>query len=411
MNELLESTSLADPTIQECPWPYYRAMHERGFYFDQKLGMYICASYPLMREIMRNPKVFSNVNSQNVAQMRKPPAEVRAIQAESERPVNILVSSDPPEHARIRALLDEPFRPREIAQLRPEIQEIINNAIDQFIDHGEFDAVEQFAIPIPVTVIADMLGLARDKAADIKVWSDASVEPLGMMLSDERWIACAQSMAQFQEFISSELNDRQANPRKDLLTHLVQARDEDGRGLTLAEMLGITQQILVAGNETTTNGIAAGIQLLIENPLQQQKLRESPDLILTFVNEVLRLESPVQGLFRMVTQETEINGETVPEGARIMLRYAAANRDPDKYSEPDELDVCRKNAGTHVGFGAGIHHCLGANLAREEMVQAFTLLLQRIDGMRFKRDASELQHHPSLILRGLTCLPVEFELA
>ena len=196
-----------------------------------------------------------------------------------------------------------------------------------------------------------------------------------------------------------------------MLTHLVQARDQDGRGLTLAEMLGITQQILVAGNETTTNGIAAGIQLLIENPLQQKKLRESPDQILTFVNEVLRLESPVQGLFRMVTQETEINGETVPEGARIMLRYAAANRDPDKYSEADELDVCRKNAGTHVGFGAGIHHCLGANLAREEMVQAFTLLLQRIDGMRFKQDRDELQHHPSLILRGLTCLPVEFELA
>ena len=409
MNDLLNSTSLADPAIQECPWPYYRAMHERGFYFDHQLGMYICASYSLMREIMRNPKVFSNVNSQNVAQMRKPPDEVRTIQAASERPVNILVSSDPPEHSRIRALLDEPFRPREIAQLRPQIQEIINNVIDQFINHGEFDAVTQFAIPIPVTIIADMLGLSRDKASKIKSWSDASVEPLGMMISDERWIACAQSIQQFQKFISAELTERQKNPRQDLLTHLVQARDEDGRGLTLEEMLGITQQILVAGNETTTNGIAAGIQLLIDNPLQQQKLRESPDQIRTFVNEVLRLESPVQGLFRMVTQETEINGETVPKGARIMLRYAAANRDPDKYSKPDELDVSRKNAGTHVGFGAGIHHCLGANLAREEMVQAFSVLLNRIEGMRVKRDTDELQHHPSLILRGLTRLPVIFE--
>lgn len=409
MSDLLEQHSLAEPEIQECPWPYYQAMHERGFYFDEHLDMYVCASYPLMRRIMRDPGLFSNVDGQNIAHMRKPPDEVRRIQADSERAVNILVSADPPEHTRIRALLDDPFRPRAIESLRPAIVEIVNDTIDAFIAQGEFDAVHDFAIPIPVTVIADLLGLDRSMANAIKEWSDASVEPLGMMISDQRWIECARRIREFQDFITTELQARARTPRNDLLTHLVQARDTRNQPLTLGEMLGVTQQMLVAGNETTTNGIAAGVQLLIEHPDQQQRLREDGSRIYTFVNEVLRLESPVQGLFRITTRATEVAGQKLPKGARIMLRYAAANRDGSKYEDPDEMDVCRRNAGTQVGFGAGIHHCLGANLAREEMAQTFTILLERIQNMRFKPGANDFTHHPSLILRGLKHLYIEFD--
>jgi cytochrome P450 len=167
--------------------------------------------------------------------------------------------------------------------------------------------------------------------------------------------------------------------------------------------------LLVAGNETTTNGIAAGVQMLIDNPEQQQKLRDEPERILTFVNEVLRLEAPVQGLYRITTADTEISGVAVPKGSRIMIRFAAANRDGAKYDHPDDLDVCRKNAGTHVGFGAGIHHCLGANLAREEMLQAFTLLLERVKNLRYKPGANDFTHHPNIALRGLKALHVEFD--
>ncbi len=409
MSDLVDAHSLAEIDIQECPWDYYRDMHKRGFYFDEHLGMYVCANYKLMREIMRNTRVFSNVNSQNIAHMRPPPPEVVELQKASERPVNILVSSDPPEHGRVRSLLDDPFRSREIMQRRPQIREIVNQAIDGFIDRGECEVVTEFAIPIPVTVIADVLGLDRSYAGKIKLWSDASVEPLGMMISDERWIECAREIKHFQDFITEELNARRDDPREDLLTHLVTSRDPDGNPLTLGEMLGVTQQLLVAGNETTTNGIAAGVQLLIENPDQQQRLRDEPEHMLTFVNEALRLESPVQGLFRVVLEDTEIEGTAVPAGARIMLRYAAANRDPGKYQGPDKLDVCRRNAGTHVGFGAGIHHCLGANLAREEMLQAFTLLLERVENLAFATDAP-LEHHPSMILRGLKALPIAFRM-
>lgn len=406
---LLTKRSLAEIEIQEQPWAYYAAMHEAGFYFDPQLNMYVCANYKLMRDIMRNTRVFSNVNSQNVGTMRTPPPEVVAIQSQSQREFEILVAADPPKHTRVRKMLDEPFRPRSIEKLRDSIIEIVDQSIDAFIEQGQFEAVSEFAIPIPVTVIADLLGIERKHAATIKAWSDASVEPLGMMISDARWIECAQIVQDFQAFITRELKERAAEPRDDLLTHMVQVEDDDGTRLTLGEMLGSVQQLLVAGNETTTNGIAGGIQLLIQYPQQQALLRAHPERMYTFVNEALRLESPVQGLFRITTEDTEIAGHKVARGSRIMLRYAAANRDAEKFAEPDKLDIFRANAGTQLGFGAGIHHCLGANLAREEMYQAFTRLLARTSDLRLVPDRNDFSHHPSLILRGLKALHVEFD--
>ena len=407
---LTDRESLASLDVQECPWSFYRAIHEErdGFYFDDTLNMYICASYPLMREILRDTATFSSVNAQNVSHMREPPREVLEIQKASVRPVNILVGADPPDHGRVRKLLDDPFRPRAIEKLRPRIREIVNDTIDAFIGRGRCDVVAEFAIPIPITVIAELLGLPRAMAGEIKAWSDASVEPLGMMISDERWIECARKIKAFQDYMTEELEARKRDPRDDLLTHLVSVRDASGAPLTLGEMLAVTAQLLVAGNETTTNGIAGGVQLLLDNPEQETALREDPSRMLVFVNEALRLESPVQGLFRVVTRDTALAGQALHAGDRIMIRFAAANRDGAKYEGPDALDVCRKNAGTQLGFGAGIHHCLGANLAREEMVQAFDILLARTRSLALAPDA-DLSHHPSLVLRGLKRLDITFE--
>ncbi len=179
----------------------------------------------------------------------------------------------------------------------------------------------------------------------------------------------------------------------------------------MAEMISLTSQFLVAGNETTTNGIAAGVQLLVDNPQQQQLLHDDPSRIRVFINEVLRLESPVQGLFRIVTKDTTLAGVTLPKGARVMLRFAAANRDGSKFENPDQLDVLRHNAGSNVAFGAGIHHCIGANLAREEMVQTFAALLRRTEDLAFAAGKNDFSHHPSMILRGLSQLHVRFRKA
>jgi cytochrome P450 len=411
LDDLLEERSLKDPDVLEDPVAYHRALLEQPLYFDLRLGFYICSSYPLMRDILRDTEVFSSVGSQSTDSLRPPPPEVVELRRSGYPAVDTLVTNDPPAHSRFRKMVDEPFRPRSIEKLTGAIRHIVGETIDAFIDRGEFEAVAELAIPIPIQVIADLLGLDRTLAPKIKAWSDASVEPLGMMVSDERLVECARLIAEFQDCIAAELKARQSAPRDDLLSHLVAARDDAGQGFSMAEMLSLTQQFLVAGNETTTNGIAAGVRLLIDHPQQLAALQESGDVnrIRTFANEVLRLESPVQGLFRVVRRDAEIAGVRLPAGARVMLRFAAANRDPAKYARPDALDVTRHNAGTHLAFGAGIHHCIGANLAREEMVLTFQALIERTANLAYQPERNDFRHHPSMILRGLKHLYVRFD--
>jgi cytochrome P450 len=408
---LLDAKSLKDPDILERPAEYYHALHAQPIWFDPRLGFHICSTYHLMREILRDTATFSSVGSQSVESLRPPPPEVVALRRTAYAPVNTLVTNDPPSHTRFRTMVDEPFRPRSIEKLRDRIREIVAETIDAFIGRGRAEMVAELAVPIPIKVIADLLGLPRSLAPEIKAWSDASVEPLGMLVSDERLVECARLMQDFQRCIEAELEARRISPRDDLLTHLVRARDADGNGFSMPEMLSLTQQFLVAGNETTTNAIAAGVQLLVEYPEQTRQLAadRDPNRIRVFANEVLRLEAPAQGLFRVVTRDVEIGGVKLPAGARIMLRFAAANRDPAKYDRPDALDVTRHNAGTHLAFGAGIHHCIGANLAREELVETFAALLSRTRSFAFEPGRNDFAHHPSLILRGLKRLYVTFE--
>lgn len=414
-DDLLRNATLLDPAVQQDPTAYHHALHSRPIHFDPRLGCYICSSYALMRTILRDTSTFSSVDSQAADSLRAVPDAVQALRADGYPPVNTLVTNDPPSHTRFRRMVDDAFRPKRIEGMAGAIRQIVDDTIDRFIERGRFDAVADLAIPVPVTVIADMLGLERSLAERIKIWSDASVEPLGMMADEARLIECARLIREFQDFIAGELEQRRQAPRDDLLTSLVTARDVDGAGFSVPEMLSLTQQFLVAGNETTTNGIAAGVRLLIEQPELAARLRANTSasadeaLLKVFVNEVLRLESPVQGLFRIVTRAVTVAGVELPAGSRIMLRFAAANRDPEQYAGPDRLDLERSNAGTHLAFGAGIHHCIGASLAREEMFQTFDALLQRTRSLTLRPGQDPLAHHPSLILRGLKALPVDFQ--
>ncbi len=406
--ELLRSATLADPAVQEQPDAYHHALHAEPLHFDATLGVWICSTYQLMREILRNTRVFSSIDSQSMDTLKEPPPEVRRLRREMYPVVNTMVTNDPPDHTRVRSTMDPPFRPRAIASRATAIRSVVDNCIDEFIDAGRCEFVSAFAIPIPVRVIADVLGLPHSLGERIKTWSDAAVEPLGMMISEERHIECTRLTLDFQRFFAAELEARRASPRKDLLSLLANARLPDGKPFTMAQMLSITSQLLVAGNETTTNAIAAGMQLLIEHPDEQARLRADPALVRGFANEVLRLESPVQGLFRVVTEDVEIEGVQLRAGDRVMCRFAAANRDPRQYPEPDHLDIERRNSGTNLAFGAGIHHCLGANLAREELVQSFTAVLERLDNLAFEPGVNDFTHHPSMILRGLKALHITF---
>jgi cytochrome P450 len=402
--------TLASVEVQENPYDYYDVLREQApVYYDPNLKVYIVSRYDLLMEAIRNTDVFSNIGSQAPAEMRAPPPEVKEIERQGWPKVNTMVTNDPPSHTRYRKMVDYAFTPKRVRAMKPYMDEIVNMLIDRFIGRGEVELVTEFAVPVPLYVIADQLGVPRADAPKFKIWSDASVAPLGLMLTDEQWIDSARKVQEFQRYFVAALDERRASPRDDLLSALLEVRDDDGKPLDNGELLSIISQVLVAGNETTTNSIAAGMTLLIDNPEQQRLLREDPARIPTFVEETLRLESAVQGLFRVVKEDTELGGYAIPKGARLMLRYAAANRDAAKFACPHQLDVERSNSGAHLAFGAGIHHCLGAQLARYEMIASFEAILARMDKLAYAPARNSFEHHPHLCLRGLKELWITFE--
>ena len=236
--------------------------------------------------------------------------------------------------------------------------EVVSELIDAFIDQGRLKVMDDFAIPVPMYVIADQLGVPRSDRDKFKEWSDAAVAPLGLLISDERKIECAKLAVNMHKYFVKVFADRRENPRGDIISDLV-TKEVNGKPLDTPELLSVLDQLLVAGNETTTSAIGASVVRLAQDPELVELLASQPDKCNNFAEEILRHESPVQGLFRMTTEDVEIGGTTIPQGSLVNLRYGSANRDENKYECPAEFNVDRKNASSHLAFGAGIHHCIG----------------------------------------------------
>lgn len=405
----LASINLVDSDTLECPFPAYRALREQApVYRVPQTGFWVVSRYDLVMEAVRDTATFSSQINQASSAGGHP--EVAALfQQEGVPFASTLISADPPEHTRYRSLVNRAFTAGRVRGMQGYIQQIVDELIDGFIDRGEVEFVADFAIKLPIYIIADQLGVPRSDMQKFKDWSDASV-PIGLDIGKEAELARARLVIEFQKYFLERIEERRHAPKDDILGDLVAARLEDGRPLNGSELLSIIQQLLVAGNETTTNALAAGMVLLIENPDQLALLRAGDDKTMrTFCEEVLRLESPVAGLFRVTTRDTVLGGTDIPAGALVNLRWAAANRDERVFENPDALDVCRRNAGAQIGFGVGVHFCVGAMLAREEMFLGFRTLLRRLDNIRLVSDADTKAHHPNFILRGLKQLRLAFE--
>ena len=231
---VLSTHTLMDDEVQQDPTAYHHALQAQPLFYDDRLGFWICSTYRLMREILRNTRVFSNVGSQSMDAIVDPPADVRAVREQMLPTVDTMVTNDPPEHTRIRQCMDPPFRPRSVMAMTDRLRVIVDDCIDDFISAGECEFVSAFATPVPILVIADMLGVPRRLASDIKAWSDAFVEPLGMMITPERHVACVRLQKAFQDFFVPEFEARRREPRHDLLTDMVQARLPDGQRFSTA---------------------------------------------------------------------------------------------------------------------------------------------------------------------------------
>jgi cytochrome P450 len=390
------------------PYPFYRAMrHHAPIYQVPGVGFLIVSRYADIHQVLSHPEIFSSRQPPGVD--TRPPEDVMEIVSQGYPPMDTLLTNDPPSHSRFRALVNKAFSARRVLTLEPKIRQISNELIDRFIGDRKVELVSQFAIGLPLTVIADALGVPRSDMGDFKRWSDDAVAPLGGMISHQRQLECARSFIECQRYFEARLEERKSVPRDDLTTDLLNARLEGTKPLEMAEMLSIINQLLVAGNETTTNLIASAMMLLLRNPDQMRLVVEDPSLIPNMIEEALRLESPVQGLFRVAKAASEIAGVKIPEGARLVVMYASGNRDEAEFPDPDRFDVRRANAREHLAFGQGEHFCIGAALARLEGRVAFETLLTRISKIRLAPGKNDFAHTPSFILRGLKELHLEFE--
>ncbi len=412
MNCPLEAHDFFSEQTLSCPFDFYRELHrEAPVYPVPGTDIYVVSRHEHIRKLLKQTDLYSNDISAAL-NIGGPSPEAAAVLAQGWKPANTLLTMDPPGHKTYRSLLNKVFSARRVEQMHDYVETITDELVDAFIERGECEFVGEFCVPLPVYIIADQLGVPRSDLALFKRWSDASAAQLGRY-SDEQGsdaeVENARLIVEFQHYFVDKLAERRQSPRDDIISDLARAEIDDGRPLTTEELLSLLQQLLVAGNETTTSSIAGGLWQLLQYPEQMAKLRAEPALIANAVEEMLRLESPTAGMWRLVTRDTELHGVLLPAGSKVMLRFAAANRDPEQFDAPECMDVSRDNASSHLAFGQGIHFCLGAMLARKEMQVAFSKLLGRLDNIRLAEDKPEPAYWPNLLLRGLDSLHIRFD--
>jgi cytochrome P450 len=407
----LSESSIIDRNVQQCPFPYYRLMHELDpVHYDAKADLYLVTRHDLLIEAARNVEIFSSEIDMRTDVGGPDTTNSDALFREKGWLVaDVLSQVDPPRHTQFRAIVERLFTGPIVKRMETYIEAEVDRLIDAFIDTGEVDFYRQFAVPLPLGLIADQLGVPREDMEKFELWSGAIVETLGIMLSEERKLECTRLIIEFQHYFVNKMAERRESPQEDIISLIATARlDGEGPDLTTEERLALIQQLLVAGNETTRHHLAKCMLLLIHHPDQQALLRQDPSLIAGFVEESLRLEAPTQGLFRRVTRDYDLGGTVLPAGAKVMLLYGAANRDPSMFPQPNELDVTRDNARRHVAFGYGIHVCIGAMLARKELQVAYRRVLARMKNFALAEDHGPIEHLPSLILRSLKELRITF---
>ncbi len=381
------------PEVKENPYPYYAHLREHApAYHIEGLGFWALSRYDDVDFVLKNPSLFSS--STLLATL------IGDLDPVPEAPS--LVSCDPPDHTRLRKLVNKAFTPSIIRSLGPRIREVAQDLVRQIAGQSEFDLVHDLSSPLPVIVIAEMLGVEPEDRAAFKRWSDDIILATNRQYTAEDEQRIRTSIAEFRAYFQETIAARRKDPREDLTTALVQA-EEEAQKLNEWEVLSLLTLLLVAGNETTTNLIGNMMLALCAHPDQMKQLRADLSLIPNAIEETLRYDGPVQGIPRQLTQDVEIAETTLPTGTLVFPLIASGNRDERKFVDSERFDITRKTDG-HLAFGYGIHFCLGAQLARLETQIAFEELFARFPS--FSRRDETVVRVDSLIVRGPKTLPL-----
>jgi unspecific monooxygenase len=312
-----------------------------------------------------------------------------------------ILDMEPPDHTRVRSLVSKAFTPRMVEGLRPRIQALVDGLADDVAGAGEFDLISRVAEPLPVAVIAEMLGIPDQDRHLLRPWSAEICLMYELNPSDDYARRASRASVEFSDYLRELARERRKHPGQDLISALTQVL-EDGERLTEDELVGTCVLLLNAGHEATVNVTGNGWWSLFRNPAQLERLRSDPSLVPRAIEELMRYDTPLQMFERWVLEDFELHGVRVPKGAELGLLFGSANHDPAAFDHPDELDVGR-DPNPHISFGAGIHFCLGAPLARLELQTSFRTLLERFSGMEL---VDEPQWKPAYIIRGLKELRV-----
>ena len=434
MLESPDQVNFFDPDINDCPYDAYKLLRDEApLWQDPITGMFVMTRYEDIKTVLADVAVFTNAVGSAAGMTEKAvkptdPEELRKWEqaADEERvltemyekdgwvPVATLDALDPPTHMELRRMFDTAFRPGRIRELDPFVEDLTNRLFDDFVGNGACEWVQAVAIPVPLYTIGRQMGVPGEDMPQIKAWTDAWVQRLGLMQTFEERVWSAQKEIEAQNYFKPIFDRLREHPEDTLLSDLVNKEiPEWGRTLTDAELQSeMMADFFVGGSETTTNAIAGGMRELIEHPDLWQQLKSDPETYLpVFVEEIIRIEGPVQGLLRELSEDVEMHGVHMPAGSIVNLRFASGNRDEREYDRADEVDLERTRTRTHLAFGFGEHFCLGAPLARREMYYSFRVLIERIDEMWFTEGANEFRYQPNYFLRALKELHIEFRAA
>ncbi|MBI3783518.1 MAG: cytochrome P450 [Deltaproteobacteria bacterium] len=388
---------ILDPQLYASdPFPVYAWLRDnQPVYRDNKNSLWIVSRYADVAYVSKNPKIFCS--GQGVT----PDADIQIS----------MVTMDDPRHTQLRSIVRRGFTPRMVGRLEPLIREIVGECIDAIADKGRCDFVCDLAVPVPLLVIAEMIGIERADRERFAHWSDTMILAAGQQNNSAVLEKAAAAYVEYGTYLQDVFADRRRHPREDLVSVLVAAQDDgtlgaDAENLSADELLQFMTLLLVAGNETTRNAMSGGLLVLSEHPDEHDRLHANPNLLESAIEEMLRWVSPIVGFRRTATQDTHLHGKQIKAGDKVLMLYQSANRDAEAFAQPNTFRVDRQ-PNDHLAFGIGTHFCLGANLARLELRIVFEEIFARLPDMRVAPNTKPVRV-PSPLVRAIGSLPVVF---
>ena len=401
--------TFSDPDTRRCPFPtYHKLRAESPVYLDPVSGNYVLTRYEDVRRAVLNKTLSAKTG---VIQTRKSSISDQVDRMYEEQgylPVDTLVTNDPPSHRHFRTLVDKAFTRDKVAGLDHQIEASVKELIDGFIDEPEVEFFQRFAVPLPMTVFTDILGTTDRDLAKFKRWTEVSMESSNPVLAPERELEIVPQIIELQKYLAANGLRVRKTPDDSLLSTIANSQ-VDGRELTMQELVSVLFLLFLAGGETTANALSGGIKLLIDRPELANIIRDDPAKMDAFIEETLRIMAPAPVMFRRATEPLVIGDVAIPENAIIETRFQAGNLDPDVFPDPETVNLERVNGRAHLTFGAGIHMCIGNQLARGELRAAFGQLVNRCANFRPSRGEDSYEYTTTYVSYGLNKLWISFD--